>query len=180
MTKYTIKEICKILTKLDENDNHYNYKNYDFDKMVKYNCNGYDLTGSTCEASKKNSRHFLVNKNSYTVYEIPNSKNNDLNLTGNFTVLIKNNDFGYWMVAQMNHRFKKMGGQIGERVEYYNTAEFEVATQNGALYVFIHDTKDKCCRGFATKIFDDDNVRKEIGYHTNWTKIKRHFGVKAL
>lgn len=182
------KRIFALIAELDSKDGHPQFilNKYNLSKMVNYQCYGYDLTGSNCEA-RDPKRHFLVNNNRYDVYEIPmRSNKNGLHMTGNFAVLLRNLDFGYWTFALMNHQLRRdnRSAILREIVKYWNIAELDVTkkisrdAKDGFYFsIYITEVGSRCCRGFKTQIFDDDDVRKLNGYHTSKRCIYKSFGI---
>ena len=155
---------------------------YNVDSIISYDCKGYDLIGSSCNVNDSN-RHFIVKNNHYRVYEVPvnTGKSSKLRMTGDFIVIFHNLDFGYWTFAYMKHRFVGGTGGITEYIHYHCYGEVELsADEHGKIHWICITGEGKCCRGFRGKVFDDDNIRKEVGYHTTWKVINKRYGWQKI
>lgn len=155
---------------------------YNLNKAVVYDCKGYDIIGSTCNVDDP-SRHFIVKNNHYRVYEFPVKGNNSgkLRMTGDFIAVFHNLDYGYWTFTSMKHRFlKDKYGNIVEKVHYHCIGEINIFVTNNRVSWKCITGEGKCCRGKKGKVFDSDNVRKELGYHTTNKVICKRYGIKYL
>ena len=155
---------------------------YDCNSLVNYQCQGYDLIGSTCN-TKDSRRHFLVTNNHYDVWEIPLKSNNGLRMTGTFLVLIYNVDFGCWYFAKMKHHFTISDHDIiKEIVSYCCYGELRISynERTDLLSYYCLVGEGLCSRGIRSAVFDSFNVRKELGYHTTMNVIHRRMGLRLM
>ena len=172
--------IAKRLLRMNRVASEVNTNKFDLNKYATYECKGYDLIGSSSN-TKDSDRHFIVKNNRYRVFEFPAKSNSGLRMTGRFLCVMKNLDYGFWIIAEMNHSFRESRfGNMIENVRYFCYGEFELTiTDSGLSYKCITGT-GKCCRGYKGKIFDGDNVRKESGYHTTWSVINKRNGRRSV
>ena len=170
-------EIVTRLFKTEKFTEDFSECKYDLNKIVSYDCKGYDLIGSTCNTHDPN-RHCIVKNNNYRVFEVPvNKHDGKLRMTGDFIVVYHNLDFGYWGVAYMKHRFVGDNGGIREAVHFHCFGELELSLDDrGKIHWRCITGEGKCCRGYRGIVFDSDNNRKEYGYHTTWKVINKRYG----
>ena len=165
---------------IDDEDPESDVSKFDFHHIHAYICKGYDLIGSSCNTRDPN-RHFLEKTNNYLVFEVPAKYNKGLRMTGDFLVAIKNLSFQFWNIGFMRHRFRKQGTVVKEDVQYTCFGEiYPTLSANNSLSYHCTTGRGKCVRGWRGKVFDGDQIRKYVGYHTTMKTIYKHFGIRTI
>lgn len=151
-----------------------NIHNYNLYHLACYRADGKDLCGAHVTSNVINECSCWVRGNNYSVYEAPSKNNISGSISGKFLVLAYNEDYDYYILAEMNHhideKLTKKLQQLIECVYYKIYGQYNKISERFSKNIIGEDV-DLGGSAYCAHEFDSMGVRKSEGYSITTEKL---------